>query len=670
MNNEIINNTIVSQFPVPLNYPIFSTPDKFSTQPQSLDYYQRRKTYLDFIIQNPAPTNTKAPWYELARLDAGGMPHHGILIAALDYIDARKDNADIPLHCILRMIYQFSGDNRLVEELISRAQQTILGFRYWPDEPGQDSMQTWTENHYILFTSAAYLAGQLFQDKIFPNSGQTGEQKMALNRPRLLRWMNLRYFTGFCEWLSHVSYDEDLTALLSLVDFCEDQEIQQRATVLIDMLLLEMAINNYKGIFASCHGRSYENNKKWAGQECTTDTQKLLFGRGIFTVEDNTSAIAFVLSKKYRMPRVIFDISNDQDRSELLHRQRIGIRLDQFSWWDLKPNNFENGMHLLSQGAHLHYRVIKLFVRMMDDFNWWSNPSFSAFAEHRRKIKFWKFIGLLPTLSRRYERDFCRTSCDEVNVYTYRTPDYMISSAQDYKAGYGGDQQHIWQASLGPNAVCFTTQPARMHGTPPNYWTGSGILPRVAQIKNVVVVIYRTSKIPSLLVSNELEFTHAWFPKDQFDEVVEKDGWIFGKLGNGYIALLSQYPYEWHELPGEDQNREVIVRNRNNIWLCEMGRKEIDGDFSVFMQKLLQSEIKFRDSSVTYQSPSQGIIQFSWKGELIQDDRRIDLREYPRFASPYVQAPFPSETINIKLREESLEINWLDNERNTSSYIN
>ena len=60
----------------------------------------------------------------------------------------------------------------------SRARQTALNFKYFPDEPGIDSLCTWTENHYILFTSAAYLAGQLYPDEVFTNSGETGKQKM------------------------------------------------------------------------------------------------------------------------------------------------------------------------------------------------------------------------------------------------------------------------------------------------------------------------------------------------------------------------------------------------------------------------------------------------------------------------------------------------------------
>lgn len=53
---------------------------------------------------------------------------------------------------------------------------------------------------------------------------------------------------------------------------------------------------------------------------------------------------------------------------------------------------------------------------------------------------------------------------DEVHVTTFRTPDTMLSSAQDWRPGMGGDQQHVWQATLGQEAVCFTTLPGPRSG--------------------------------------------------------------------------------------------------------------------------------------------------------------------------------------------------------------
>ena len=73
---------------------------------------------------------------------------------------------------------------------------------------------------------------------------------------------------------------------------------------------------------------------------------------------------------------------------------------------------------------------------------------------------------------------------DEVNKVTYKTPDYMLSSAQDYHPGEKGFQQHIWQATFGPAAVVFVTHPPCMSeegSHRPNFFHGNVILPLVAQ---------------------------------------------------------------------------------------------------------------------------------------------------------------------------------------------
>ena len=82
-------------------------PDLFSSQPDGLDLPDRRQVYFQRVLSSPAPRNTKAVYYELARMQAGGTPYEGVLTAALDYIDARQDCADFILHGILRLLFQF-----------------------------------------------------------------------------------------------------------------------------------------------------------------------------------------------------------------------------------------------------------------------------------------------------------------------------------------------------------------------------------------------------------------------------------------------------------------------------------------------------------------------------------------------------------------------------------
>ncbi len=622
--------------PAPADYPRQAVRDAFSQASFAPTYAARKQAYQAYVLANPAPPNFKAPYFELVRLAAGGQPHEGILLGACEYVDGRKDCSDFVLHALLRLLYQFNVHPRLSPHLYERVFATVLGFKYWPDEPGVDSMCTWTENHQILFASAGYLAGQLFPEERFTNSGQSGAEKMALARPRILRWLELRERTGFSEWLSNVYYDEDLTALLALADFCEDGELRARAGRVIDLILLDIALNSFKGVFGSTHGRSYAIAKMQADQEATSALSKLVFGMGSFSSEDSMSAACCALSPAFTPPAWAQEIAAGRGLPEMENRQRMGIRLAEAERWGLGFESFEDGMVYLSLEAYTHPRTVDLTLRMFDAWNWWENLYFEPFARRRRLIDALRRRGLMKPLARLAERDLCRNTREEVNIYTYRTPDYLLSSAQDYRPGFGGDQQSIWQATLGPGAVCFTTHPARLEGDSPNYWTGSGSLPRVGQYKNVLAAVYRISTAPGLYHTNRLRFTHAWLPRAAFDAVAERGGWIFARKGEGYLALRASNGYRWAGEGGE----EVISEGLRCIWLCELSRAAVDGPFERFIERICAAPLAFHGLRVRYDSPSLGRFEFGWRGGLRVAGREVPLRGYPRYENPFFSAPF------------------------------
>ena len=523
--------------------------DAFSTKPNILDFESRKKAFFDQILRNKTGhKELKLAMVEIGRLAAGGQPNENIIHNSIsEYIEGRKDCADFVMHAVLRILYQFNenSNSHFSYKLLAHAKSAVLGFKYWPDEPGYDSMCSWTENHYILFSTAAYLAGQLYPDEIFINSGRTGCEMMAIHKPRIIRWLKMRFKSGFSEWLSNVYYDEDWGALLNLVDFAFDVQLQNKARLVLDISLFDMALNSFQGVFGSTHGRSYEEQTKWAALEGTTDCTKLLFGMGSYSGYELFSAVLFAISEKYKMPPVLYDIANDQ--ASFTNRQRMGHRTNDAKMWGLTYDDLESAMVFFSNADFLHPKNAKLTIKTFDAFNWWDHKFHKDFRSFRKLFSFLSRLKLLPILAYILKKDISRNVRDEVNIYTYRTPDYMLSSAQNYRPGFGGNQQHLWQATLGPNAICFTTYPAnnRRSGSSPNYWTGSGSLPKVAQWENVLIAIYNVSRLSGLTVSNELSITHAWLPKDEFDEVKEINGWIFVRKGHGFLALHSMKPYRW-----------------------------------------------------------------------------------------------------------------------------
>ena len=477
---------------------------------------------MEFWRRNPAGAGIKGHFVELVRLELGQGPvYEGLFASALDYIDRRIDCSDFVMLGIIRARRQFPDSPLLSAEIHDRMKRSILDFKYHPEEPGLDSLCTWTENHQIMFAANAFLAGALYPEEIFTNTGERGREKAQRARPRILRWLELRYKTGFSEWLSHIYYDEDITALTNLVDFSEDPEIARKSAMVLDLIFLDMALNSFRGTFGSTHGRSYAEEKRDGHLESTADTSKLMFGMGLFSGRDNMSAISLALSG-YRLPESIYAIATDRETT-FENRQRAGIRIAEAQRWGLttRPGDVESAMALLTLEAYTHPRTIMQTMELFDRFRWWGNAFFGPFARYKGLLTALRKTRLLSLLARLIEKDITRNVREEVNILTYRSPEAMLSTAQDWKSGYGGDQQHILQATLSPRAIVFPTHPGHAENTSGGYWVGSGTLPRAVQVGPVAIAVYRASRVPGLYMTNELFFTHAWFPDAAFDEVRE-----------------------------------------------------------------------------------------------------------------------------------------------------
>ncbi len=652
----------------PRGYPVEPVGDEYADRPFEKACEKRREALFRHCLKNPAPRDKKGHFMELARLHKKKKPVSEVALrAALDYINNRFDCSDFVMLGIVRLLYQFGESPLLSKKLLDEARESLLSFKYWPDEPGIDSMCYWTENHQIMFSANEYLAGQLFPDTVFSNSGMTGMEKMKEARERIVKWYELRYSTGFSEWLSNVYYDEDLTALINLVDFALDPELVRGAEIILDLLFLDMALNSYRGVFGATHGRTYAEEKRNPREEATSATEKLMFGMGNFSLEDNMSAVSLALSGSYRLPRVIYDIAGDLKRGSMINRQRMGIKINEAERWGLDLSNPDDVMILLSLEAYAHPRTFKPVIQLFDRYRWWQNQFFTPLSSMKWLIDILVKTGLHHLVTRIFKKDMTRNTREEVNIYTCKTHDYMVSTAQDYRAGYGGNQQHIWQATLSHKAVIFTTHPAEEEHDSGGSWVGSGTLPRVAQVENLVIAVYNISRMPGIYMTNKLFYTHAWFPVDTFDEVKERDGWIFGRCGDGYGALYSRNSYRWQQM-GSDAWKEVIADGKTNIWICEMGRKEIDVTFDDFIEKICAAPLSFKGNSVVYGSPSQGEVRFGWKGKFKQNGKTVQLYDYPRYDNPYVQAEFPPGPITIGIGKEKLELDFEKGVRKATGY--
>jgi hypothetical protein len=247
----------------------------------------------------------------------------------------------------------------------------------------------------------------------------------------------------------------------------------------------------------------------------------------------------------------------------------------------------------------------------------------------------------------------------EVNKVTYKTPDYMLSSAQDYHPGESGVQQHIWQATLGPDAVVFVNHPpcVSLEGSHrPNFWHGNVVLPRVAQWKDVLVDV---RKLPE---NDWMGFTHAYFPVAAFDAHAFRENeqghtWAFAQKGDGYLAITATQGLEF-VTRGDSAYRDLRSYGAHNVWLCHMGRAALDGDFTAFQDKVLALDLAFEGLSVSSQTLRGQVLAFGWEGPLTLDGEEQALSGFKHYDSTYCVAEMPAKEMFITDGQQAMRLDF------------
>lgn len=255
-----------------------------------------------------------------------------------------------------------------------------------------------------------------------------------------------------------------------------------------------------------------------------------------------------------------------------------------------------------------------------------------------------------------WNRERQTADASEVMKATYRTPDFMLCSAQDYYRGQPGQREHVWQATLGPQCVAFVNHPGSASESDlhtPNFWLGNGTLPRVAQWKDALIALYQ---IPE---NARLRFTHAYFPTIEFDETAFRGNTAFGRKDHGYIALTALNGFQAIER-GRTAKRELRSSGRQAIWLCQMGREALDGDFAAFQEKVLACQVSHEGLAVQWQTVRGDALSFGWEGELTINGQPFAMEKTKHFDNPYTQATLPCLDMEVRTENYLLRLDFND----------
>jgi len=597
----------------------------------------------------------------------------------LEEIAGWVDTTDFDVLYLMNLYYGYRDS--LPPELVQALEDAFTGFEYWYTEPTPagiiDNKYYWSENHRIIFHTDEYLAGEALPDAEF-RDGRTGAEHRDEARERILTWIDEKARFGFTEWHSDVYYQKDVTPLLTLVEFADDEEIRTRAAMLLDLVLFDLALHLHDGNFGATHGRSYMKDKSIATDQDVFGVAKLLFDDTSlpYVSRGDAGAVLMARAQRYRMPEVLRRVAASEE--PMIDREHMNVPLDPLAPVTADPeapygydfDDPDNVGFWWERGAQTVWPVVPLTLDTLDEYGLWESQFFSPFKPLADAVGDDRVAA--QELAQTVAPMLAFALLSEVDTYTYRTRDVMLSSAQNHRPGQFGDQHHAWQATLDAEALVFTTHPknepfqgADSWPDGDGYWTGSGSLPRSAQRGSAAIhayaPIFASPGAGPFEAFSYLPYTHAWFPTERFDEVVRDGGWTFGRTGDAYVGLWSWRAPEWRDhdpanvyTSGLTEPFDLVAPGgADNVWIVEVGGASTNESFTSFRERLLAATIDVTPAppdeagiaggfTVRYESPAEGEMVLDADGTFEVDGEEMELRGDQRYDNPWSTIGFDS----------------------------
>lgn len=557
---------------------------------------------------------------------------------------------------------------------------------------------------------------------------RTGAEHRDASAVRVLRWLNERLRLGFSEWNAPGYYVEDLLPLLNLADFAVDPEIRTRAVMVLDLLVFDLAVASQTGAFAGSAGRAYFENKNCVWEQGTRDTSELLFGQLGHFVQASNAAVFLATSPGYRPPDTLVALAR-HGPNRFTVRSRVSIDFDEAAVYGVGTSTADDMEFWWSRAAYATKQTIIGSRLVATEAGLLETPPFKAILPMIRKIAeaidaagdigagilggvagaIGGFAvggpvgavigGATGAIAGASVPDFTEVDAADTfsaltegsvlsraNLYLHRTGGATLASVQNFRRGQINFQGLPCVAALSGGAMVWTSYPSA--GTRltasllfgaieidetllpaghdgPNWWTGNAVQPRVVQQGGAAITAYQAQAIQNLLFGPR---THAWFPKNQFEEVVGPEAarcnhdsarWFFGRSGDSYVALLSARETAWAD-SGPWKDVEIRVDGDRNVFITQIGCAAEFGSFERFMAKVCLARVHISGLNSNDQLRCSYDVPLGDRLELHYDDGAryggdpIDDDGHPRHRSPFARIAWQQDRYAIQHGNRSL----------------
>lgn len=381
-----------------------------------------------------------------------------------------------------------------------------------------------TENHFVLYYTALYLAAQRYPgeagDRWF--TGKSSEENRAEAHDFLLHWIALTTTQGQGEYDSPRYLSFFVAPMAMLHAFADDPTMRRRAGLMLDYLLADYFAETLGGVHVGASSRIYPDQLFARWTDAASGYAWLLFGNVPF--HPHAGALVLALSG-YRPPRVLHALATDRS-APYVHRERKRTR------------------HRIRHSAVRNAPVYKYtYVR----------PEYALGSTQG---------GLLqPVQQHTWELQWADPARRGPNVL-FTTHPY----ASPYEGTmYFAEPWHLVTELIARSKTEYDT---------PHKWTGGSPHEQVVQHEDALVVLYD--------LPEGVRFPHiqGFFSRELVGLRADSSGWIFARGGDAYVAYYPLAPYTWEAAP--DGSRRLVSTALHNGAVIQAAPASAFADLEAF----------------------------------------------------------------------------------------
>lgn len=117
-----------------------------------------------------------------------------------------------------------------------------------------------SENHSLMYRVSRLLAAQFYRGKTFTQYGLSAEEALREDEAYIDEFLMYRARRAWGEFDS-LGYAAEIVLILNtLYMYTENARLKKKASMMLDMILLDMIVDTKDGIYGGAHGRIYEGS--------------------------------------------------------------------------------------------------------------------------------------------------------------------------------------------------------------------------------------------------------------------------------------------------------------------------------------------------------------------------------------------------------------------------